>query len=270
MVDDRIFYSGYQNEGGLELPEPRNWDELQQMLTTRRPSLSLHLKERYIEFKSVQNRVQSEEDVMNGVIQMVQGTTRDSYFTAGNVPFLNLANIMRGESHAPKPDRFYGARAERLHQDIREKLATLVIPAKQCRPIAPNFFVEAKSPGASFSVALNQACIAGAVGARGMHCLQTYGDQMPKYDNKAYTLSAIYHSGTLNIYSHHISQPNGPGTQPEYYMNLLNAWALIGNKETFIQGITAFRNAESWTEFQRKAAVDCANAVAGVGTNATV
>ena len=204
MVDNRIYYSGYTYADGSKPPKPQNWDELQQMLTARRRSLSLYPEARYIEFQSVDDMVTSEDDVMSKVIQRIQGTVLDANFT-GNIPFINLADMMQGESHKAKPDRFYGARPEQLHQDIRNKLQALVVPsAEQTRPIAPNFFIEVKPPKGSAFVALNQACFAGAVGARGIQSLQTYGEQTPAYDNKAFTLSATYHSGTLKIYSHHV------------------------------------------------------------------
>jgi hypothetical protein len=152
---------------------------------------------------------------------MIQGTIRDGCVD-GDIPFNNLADMMRGPSHKAKPDVYYGARPEQLHPDVRDKLQALVVPStNQTRPLAPNFFIEVKQPSASASVALNQACFAGAAGARGIHSLQAYGTQAPKYDNNAYTLSVTYHCGALKIYSHHVRQPNGPGTQPEYYMNLL-------------------------------------------------
>jgi hypothetical protein len=59
-----------------------------------------------------------------------------------------------------------------------------------------------------------QACYAGAIGARGIHALQGYGQAEPTYDNKAYTFSSTYHDGTLKMYSHHPAQPSHPGESP--------------------------------------------------------
>ena len=240
MINDRIYHFGYKYPDSRVPPKPQNWNEIQQILAVRRQSVSssTYAEELYDKFAQTDAEVTSEDDVMGKVIPMIQST--DTNFT-GNVPFNNLADMMRGKGHKAKPDRFYGARPEQLHLDVRDKLQALVIPALQSRPIAPNFFVEVKSYDGSDTVLLNQACFAGAVGARGIHSLQTYGEQTPKYDNNAYTLSATYRSGQLKIYSHHVSQPNGPGTQPEYYMHQLYAWALTASKETLIQGITAFR-----------------------------
>lgn len=261
MIDDRIYPDSYRHPDGQVPPEPQNWNKLQGMLIARRRSLSLDPKEMYKEFKWADAEVTSEQDVIENLLPFIQGTSVPRASYTGNIPFICIADMMRGESHKAKPDRFYGARPEQLRPDIRDKLQALVIPALQSRPIAPNFFVEAKQPSGSAAVSSNQACFVGAVGARGIHSLQTYGEQTPTYNSNAYTLSATYYSGTLKIYSHHVSQPNGPGTQPEYYMHQLRGWLLTGDKDTFIQGITAFRNAENWTAAQRNAAVDHANAV---------
>ncbi|KAI9684265.1 MAG: hypothetical protein M1822_005738 [Bathelium mastoideum] len=265
MIDNGLFPHGYEYPDGRVPSKPLNWNEMQQMLARRRPSLLsfTYPDKRYDEFARADARVNSENGATINVIPMLQGRVRDDRCVNGDIPFNSLADMMQGPSHKAKPDIYYGARPEKLNRDVRDKLQAFVVPsAKDTRPLAPNFFVEAKSPNGSALVNMNQACFVGAAGARGMHSLHTYGEQTPKYDNKAYTLSATYNSGTLKIYSHHASQPCGSGTQPEYYMHQLRGWLLTSDKGTFLQGITAFRNAESWTEAQRNAAIDHANAVA--------
>ena len=70
------------------------------------------------------------------------------------------------------------------------------------------------------------------------------------------------------MYTHHVSQPNGLSTKLEYYMNQFGGWSLTGNKDSFLQGTTAFRNGVDWAEEQRNAAIEHAMAVAnGVITN---
>jgi hypothetical protein len=54
---------------------------------------------------------------------------------------------------------------------------------QQDLPIAPNFFLAAKGPDGSASVAKRQACYDGALGARGIHSLQEYGKDEPVFDN---------------------------------------------------------------------------------------
>ncbi|KAF2452840.1 hypothetical protein BDY21DRAFT_293988 [Lineolata rhizophorae] len=265
MIDNRIYPDGYEYPDGRVPPVPGNWEAIQQMLVKRRPSLSPSVfpEEEYQEFKRANAQVSSENKATRNVIPMIQGITRDERSVGSGIPFTNLADIMRGKSHKAKPDVYYGARPEQLDPNVRTQLSASIVPSTtETCPLAPNFFVEAKRPSASAAVALNQACFAGAVGARGVHSLQTYGEDVPVYDNNGYTLSSTYHSGQLKIYAHHLSQPNGPGTDPEYYMNQLRAFAMTDNRKTLIEGITAFRNAEAWTEAQRNAAIAHANAIA--------
>ena len=67
--------------------------------------------------------------------------------------------------------------------------------------------MEVKGPDGSGAVAKRQACYDGAVGARGIHALRSFGVKDPKtvYDNNAYTITSAYHSatGTLQLFTTH-------------------------------------------------------------------
>ncbi|KND91538.1 hypothetical protein TOPH_03861, partial [Tolypocladium ophioglossoides CBS 100239] len=71
-----------------------------------------------------------------------------------------------------------------------------------------------KGPDRSLSVASRQACYDGALGARGIHSLQSYGQSKPQYDNKAYTLTSIYYGGTIKMFTSHPIPSSAPGEQP--------------------------------------------------------
>ena len=223
-------------------------------------------EEEYKKFARADARVSSAYKTLKNVIPIIQGTIQDEGCVDGpQIPFSNLANMLTGTARKPMPDVWYGARLDQVDSRIRnqDELGKCIVPSitASC-PCAPNFFVEAKGPGASTRLVLDQACFDGAAGARGIHKLKTYGQNVPTYDNKAHTLSATYHAGTLKMYAHHPGQPNGPGTEPEYYMNQLRAIAMTDNRETFRQGMTAFRNGVEWAEKQRNAAIEHATAVA--------
>lgn len=47
-------------------------------------------------------------------------------------------------------------------------------------------------------------------------------------------------------------------------MHQLGAWALTSDRETLVKGIARFRNAKSWTDAQRHAAIEHANAIATI------
>jgi hypothetical protein len=71
-------------------------------------------------------------------------------------------------------------------------------------PMTPNFFLAAKGPDRSLTVARRQACYDDALRARGMHSLQSYGKAKLVYDNNAYTITSTYHGGTLKMYTSHV------------------------------------------------------------------
>lgn len=269
MIDNGIYPYGYEFLDGRVPPKPEEWKKIEQMLVERRASLSpcSFPEEEYDKFARADARVSSENKAMKNVIPIIQGTIQDERCVDGpDIPLNNLANMLTGTARKPKPDVWYGARHEQIQPPrIRsnDELGKYIVPSiTDSRPCAPNFFVEAKGPGASTRAVLDQACFDGAFGARGIHKLQTCGQKVPTYDNKAYTLSATYHAGQLKMYAHHLGQPNGPETEPEYYMNQLKAWAMTSDRETLVKGMTAFRNGVEWTEAQRNAAIEHAKAVA--------
>lgn len=201
-----------------------------------------------------------EKQISESVIPIIEGKIEDSRCTSGGIPFTNLDHLTDGTLVPGNPDRYYGARPEQLNRQVRNKLSGHIIPSTQHDlPIAPNFFLAVKGPDGSAAVAARQACYDGALGARGMHSLQSYGQEEPVYDNKAYTITSIYHNGQLKMYTVHPAQPNGPGSRPEYYMTQLKGWSMTSDPETFRKGATAFRNARDWAREQRDQAIEKAN-----------
>ncbi|PTB80702.1 hypothetical protein M440DRAFT_1302684, partial [Trichoderma longibrachiatum ATCC 18648] len=98
-----------------------------------------------------------------------------------------------------------------------------------------------------------QACYDGAYGARAMHSLQNYDEEEPDYDGNACTLSATYHAGTgtLQLFSHHVTAPATPGGRPEYHMVEVDGGYLTGSREGFLQGAGALRNARDLAKEHR-------------------
>jgi hypothetical protein len=89
-------------------------------------------------------------------------------------------------------DLYWGARPEQIDRRVRQDLNHQVVPSmKDTYPVAPNFFLEVKGPDGSAAKKTMQACYAGAIGARGIHALQGYGQAEPTYDSKAYTFPRI-------------------------------------------------------------------------------
>ena len=262
LIDNGVYPDEYEYPDGRVPPEPDNLEEINEILIQPRSSLSpsRFSNEKFREFKRADAHVSKENKATKTVIPIIEGKIKDSKCVEGDILFTNLAPLTNDELKAAKPDLYYGARPEQLNRRVRDELSGHIIPSTQeDLPAAPNFFLAAKGPDGSLAVAGRQACYDGALGARGMHSLQLYGQDKPAYDNKAYTITSIYHGGTLKMYTSHPTQSTSPGGRPEYYMNQLNTWGMTGNAETCRQGTTAYRNARDWAKEQRDEAIKRAN-----------
>jgi hypothetical protein len=176
--------------------------------------------------------------------------------------FTNIETLTTSNTLA-KPDYYWGAEPGDLNDRVREELSKHIVP-RQGLPIVPNFSLEAMGPNGSSAVALRQACHNGAIGARAMQSLRSYGQDVPVYENNISAFSGTYHGGDglLKMYAHSVAQPNGPGTRPEYYMHQLRSFAMTDTADSFRQGATAFKNAMDMTAEFRNAAIARANEIA--------
>lgn len=279
LIDHGIYPYSYEYPDGQAPPKPDNWEEINQILAQPRPSLSPFPDEQFKKFVRADARATNEDEVKDSVIPKLLDTIGDPNGARRNIRFTNLARLsdlgedgLEGEDEPEKkdkfklaqPDYYYGTPPELLNLDIRAELSNDIVPSTTATlPIVPNYFIEAKGPDGSSAVVTRQACFDGAHGARAMHSLRLYGKDEPVYDNNAYTLSGIYHAGQLKMFSHYTAQPNGVGTRPEYYMHQLDAWAMTGNKRSYVQGLTALKNAEDWTKKVRDTVIARANEMAG-------
>ncbi|KAF1355819.1 hypothetical protein EJ07DRAFT_63674, partial [Lizonia empirigonia] len=211
-------------------------------------------------FKRADAQAGKEQQVCESVLPYIEGKIADGTCRAGAVPFGNLEVLTDRPLTQGKPDVYYGARPEQLDGGVRDALGHHIIPSTQDNlPVAPNFYTEVKGPDGSLAVAGRQACYNGALGARGMHSLQTYGQAETTYDSNAYTVTNTYHGGTLKMYTSHVGPPRAVGGRPETYMNQINGYNLTGNVNNFRAGATAYRNARDWTKEQRDTTILRAN-----------
>ncbi|OAX79917.1 hypothetical protein ACJ72_05760 [Emergomyces africanus] len=104
--------------------------------------------------------------------------------------------------------------------------------------MTPNFFLKVKECDGSAAVARRQACYDDALSARGIQSLQSYEQDNPVYDHKAYTITSTYHDEMLKLYISH---------------------CMTGNADTFRHGATAYRNARDWVKKARDALIKTAN-----------
>ncbi|KAL2369801.1 hypothetical protein RJZ57_005781 [Blastomyces gilchristii] len=262
LIDHGVYSPEYRYPDRRKPSKPSNWTEINERLAQSRASLSLSKfsEDHFEDFQEVDAYASKKKPITTSVIPILDGDVGDAKCVEGDYLFGNLAPLTDGTLAWAKPDHFYGARPEQLDHQIRNKLSDHIIPSMQDDlPMVPNFFLEAKGPDGSLAVATRQACYDGALGARGMHALQSYQQDRSTYDNSAYTLSSTYHGGTLKLYTTHLTEPEGPGRRPEYIMTQLKGWSLTSDLGTFRQGACAYRNGRDWAKEKRDEFIRTAN-----------
>ena len=261
MIDNQVYPDEYEFLDGSTPPLPDNWNNLKEVLAQRRPSLSpsRFSDKRFREFKRKDAHAPKEKQVSESVISIIEGEIGDTKCRSGGIPLTNLDALTDGTLKPGNPDIYYGARLEQLNRKVRDDIGRFIIPSTQDDlPIAPNFFVAAKGPDGSLAVASRQAYYDGALGARGMHHLQSYGQDEPLY-NHASTVTSIYHGGQLKMYTSHVTQPSSSEGRPAYHMTQIEGYSMTGNPNAFRQGVAAYRNARDWAKEQRDDAIRQAN-----------
>jgi hypothetical protein len=230
------------------------------MITQPRPSLS---PSRFSDgaFKAYVNRTNravNKADVIAKAFPILKSNN--------NVPssikrtFANLAALTDGTFINAQPDFYYNVSPDQLDPHVQKKLKSYIVPSVNDRAsMLPNNFTEGKGPGGTRAVTKRQACYDGALGARAMQHLQSYGQPEPVYDNNAYTITSTFDGEHLHMYTTHPTQPADPSGRPEYHMNQCEAFAMTRNPETFRQGATAYRNMRDWIKEKRDEFIEVAN-----------
>ncbi|KAM3556124.1 hypothetical protein MY1884_005224 [Beauveria asiatica] len=262
LIDHSIYPKGFRySDHGDSMPKPNNLEAIHEALAAPRASLSLtRVSHATFEHFAIQNdSALSESVVVADILPTVLGNARIP--CARNLHFTNLDSLTDGTTVNAVPDLYDGSHPVDINIAIRQELSKTIIPTSHDHaPAAPNFFLEAKPPSDGIDVAKRQACLDGALGARAMHSLQNYGEDKPIYDGNAYAYSSIYHSGQLVLYAHHMTGPTARGGRVKYHMTQLKGFLLTGDRETFIRGATAVRNARDYARKQRNMLIQKANA----------
>ncbi|CEJ90701.1 hypothetical protein VHEMI06464 [[Torrubiella] hemipterigena] len=265
LIDHHILPYGYEYSDNKLPPEPDNIGIILEALEQPRPSLSISTFSNadFRKFQQTNAHAKKERDVVATIIPTIEGELVDRKCVSGGIPFTNLEHLTDGTLVPGNPDLFYGARPEQLDRNIRKQLGGQIVPSTQHDlSIIPNFFLQVKGPGGRMDVALLQACYDGALGARAMHSLQSYGQPTPIYNNNAYSLTTIYHCGTLRIFAVHPLPPAESDRQPCFVMTHIKSWIMTGDYKSFQQGATAYRNGLDWAKQQRDEAIKHANTIA--------
>lgn len=215
LIDGSVFPFAYRSSDGRVPPKPNNWEEINRQLSQPRASLSPSefSEEKHAEFVQADADADAvkENQVTTSVFPTIEGNIEDVKCVSGGIPFTNLDYFTDRMLVPGNPGIYYGARSEQLDQRVRDELNGHIVPSAQHDlPLAPNFFVATKGPNETLTVARTQASYDGALGARGMHSLQSYGQVELVFGNNASTISSIYYGGVLTMFTICPSQPTDP------------------------------------------------------------
>lgn len=279
ITDHGVFLPSSKFPDGTKPSKPENFTEIQRRLGAARPSLALSegsLEKEYEEFIALNDNAAREQMVIKDILPVLEGKRKACSQTDGGHLFNNLDPLTDGTLADAKPDFYHGASSNQLNPGIRKQLNRQIVPSTQSSgPVAPNFFVEAKGHTGSIPVAKRQACYDGALGARGMHALQQYGQegsssQPGNYDNNAYAITSTFHAGTLGMYATHpirSTDNNDPDRHTDYVTTQVGQWALHGDPETYQRGLGAYRNGRDLAKELRDGLIRQANERNAAGQN---
>ncbi len=255
-----IYPNGVRRPDGSLAPRPDNWGDIQQVMRRRRASLSPSRSsdvafEAYVEqtYEAIDQAgvIEKAFPIPKGNSGMLSGSKRT---------FSRLAPLTGGTIGDARPDFYYGARPDQANQRVQDDLNPYIIPSgNDSAPILPNNFTELFGPDENPAVVRRQACYDGAIGARALQHLQSYGLPEPVFDNNAYTITSTLDGQNLYMYTTYPTAPASPEARPEYHMNQAGAFALTGNADYCRQGLTAYRNMRVWTEKKRDEFIEAAN-----------
>ncbi len=253
------------HEDDSHLTKPNNWNELRSMLVRPRQIIpsSESYDGQYQAFLQANRESRDNDDVKKKITPIIRGSSQ--FGSDKGHPFLNMNDITNGGIVKVQPDFYdgvqhYSSLEKKMYAELGHFIRPLV--AKTTPVVVPNFFGVFRSEDTKASEVEVLARYSGAIGARGIHRLRSFGveDQETVYDNKAYTISATYSNGVLTFYAHRLIAPSVRGGRDRYRMTLIVATLLASSPGDFRKGVEAFRNAREWAREKRDELVAAANA----------
>ncbi|KAK4697541.1 hypothetical protein P7C71_g553, partial [Lecanoromycetidae sp. Uapishka_2] len=244
-------------------PKPANLEEILNVMTEplRLPSSGEISEETHAQFVDATHAAINEDTWMLDAFPILRGVA--PFENGANCVFNNFKPLAGDALKLAKPDFWDGVEAGALKKQVRVDLGEFIIPSTVTpRPILPNFLLEAKGGAGNGLIANQQACYDGALGARAMHQLLSYGkDPSTTYDENAYTITVTYNFFTITFFAHHTTPTTDFEYPAAYHMTPLKCWAIWTDFEQYRQAVIAFRNLRYWANEKRNELIIAANAV---------
>lgn len=264
LIEYRCFPHDFVHRGGQGVARPRNWEELQQLISSRQR----------IQTTNIESQDYNSETTLASQLASIQASRRrpkafflyapgilegtDDTDLATGVHFEQLKPLTDGSLIAAEPGFYRGANISQLSPPVCEALKSYIVPSYDKTPILPNFFVEAWPGFSHYRVGIRQSLYIGCMGARAMQALQSYDKPDLIFDGNAYTIVATYYDDVLELYSLHPTKPVESRSPIQYHMTRLASFA-IRSVETLRVAVTAYRNLRHWTKEKRDEFIAAAN-----------
>lgn len=163
-------------------PEPDNINEIRDAMDRDR-IWAPGFKEKAQEFRKLLFTAMNEPDVVSLLEKIPADTTalkRDDIIARDRS--WSRLEILSQCFKPAKPDLSYATAAENLKRPIRDSLGALVMPPKNGDFVCPNFMVSIKGPTGTPDANDLEAVYVGALAARGMHALWSFGNDAEAVD----------------------------------------------------------------------------------------
>lgn len=291
LINHSVWPIGHYLDTGERPPPPDNLNDIVAHVYGGRSSLEpeIFTQNHFAVFQKSYDLSASEEP-RSRTMECIEGlelSISSSHIKRGPVKFSSLNPLIPENLVPGNPDRAYGSRPEKLDRAIRTDLQSLILPTAAQDMACPNFIVHVKGPSGSPEIASIQAVYDGALAARGMDALWSFGrggegdeggddddddddgsgGTLKAGDGKrcqdqqrtARTLTCTFAAGVLRMYAVHSRPCTGSPTDVEYISSRIGAWVMDDNLEDFRRGAAAFRNGIEWAQRKRDEAIARAN-----------
>lgn len=269
---------------------PSNWEEIWDRLRVSHRSLSRKnfTADDFAKFDLQSFNAVDEDKTLKSVIPIIIGKSADIPHEE-RISFSNLQDLTDGFLPKAKPCFYDGSEPSEIDQRIKKKIGPYILPVKAddrndennngiagevekktAAPCLPNFFMEVLGADGEGRVGRRLAFYHGLLGARGVHELRSLINQKNLLDNRAYTITSVYHNhrkgSSLTLYTVHPflirEQSEDPLHKTErlgYRLSQLGRFEMLDAQENLQAGACALRNARDWAAEQREKLVEKAN-----------
>ncbi|KAB8356632.1 hypothetical protein FH972_024209 [Carpinus fangiana] len=256
LVDNGIFFNAY-----LGSTDPANMVEIKSIITSERPELCVpkFTDDDFVYYLIQDQSACNEATVLSTSFPLIVG--KANIPNVRNAPLKRMLDLIKGVA-PPQPDLFDGVRPETIAKSVLRQLGGYAQPSTiNHHPAMSNFFVECTGPDGTMRVGMRQLSHDLASGARAMLEFRRFISADNAVDGHAYSFGATYlgGQGILTLFSCHPVSTGNTEQSMQYHVALVASYHLHLDRETFVKGVSAFRNLREFAQRVRERIRDAAN-----------